>query len=61
VIRNLGSEFCKIAPEVLSDVALRKKPLPKKSATLAGKQSNNVNKKSKKNNDDQPPKKSRKN
>jgi hypothetical protein len=61
VIWNLGSEFCKIPPKVLSDVALRKKPLPKKAAAPVGKKGNNVNKMPKKNNDDKPPKKSRKN
>jgi selenophosphate synthase len=61
MIRNLGSEFCKISPEVLSEVALRKKPLPKKAVAPVGMQSDKANNKSKKNNDDKPPKKRRKN
>jgi hypothetical protein len=56
MIRNLGSEFCKISPEVLSEVALRKKHLPKKAVAPVGMQSDKANNKSKKNNDDKPPK-----
>jgi hypothetical protein len=32
VIRSLGQEFCKISPEVLYEVAMKKKPAGRKTA-----------------------------
>jgi hypothetical protein len=40
VIRSLGKDFCKMSSEVISDVSLKKKPLPRKSSVPSRGQSN---------------------